>query len=150
MALSAKRQIRLKKFSTIELAATASVAYYQGAVICFDTSTGLVCQGKASTTLIPIGTCAESVTLGAGGGNVAVLLFREVTAIWMVNGAGGEAVAAANIGGLAYLRDDATVGADDDTNTLSVLGRVWAIDSVKGVLVEPLYTAADATVSGLD
>lgn len=150
MALADKRTTRIKKFSTLDAPATASVTYYQGAVVGWNTATGLLVKGQALTTFIPIGKVAETVTLGAGGGTVKVELFREVQAMWMNNRTAGEAVAAANRGGLAYLYDDDTVGVDDDTNTLSVFGRVWAVDSQKGVLVEPLQTAGDGTVSGLD
>lgn len=145
-ALANKRQIRLKKFSTIEMAATASVTYYQGALLCLDTSTGLIVQGKASTTLIPVGLCAESTTLGASGGNVPVNLFREIVGAYFVN-SGSDAIS--TVGGLAYIVDDQTVGNTDQTNTLSVLGRVWVVSATKGVLVEPVQTGIK-TNSGLD
>lgn len=148
-ALADKRIQKFKHFTTKRMAATASVTYYQGALICIDTSTGLVCQGKASTTLHPIGTSAETVTLGAGGGSIEVVLFREVTAIWMVND-GTTPVVATDIGGLAYVKDDQTVQRTDATNTLSIMGMVWEVDSAKGVLVEPTFPAADPNLSGLD
>lgn len=148
MALAKMRPMRFVKFSNIELAAK-NEAVFQGGIACFDTSTGLVAKGFASTTLIPIGKFIED-SAAAANKRVVVDLFREVSAVWMKNAGGGDAVLAANVGGLAYLRDDETVGADDDTNTLSVFGRIWKVDSVKGVLVEPLHSAGDATVSGLD
>jgi hypothetical protein len=129
--------------------AAKNEAVWKGGLACFDTSTGLVAKGFASTTLIPIGTFADD-SAAAANKTVVVELFRELEAIWMVNAGGGDAVAAANIGGLAYIRDDNTVGVDDDTNTLSVMGRVWKIDTVKGVLVEPLQSAGQRTISGLD
>lgn len=148
MALTKSRQLKVVRATSIALAGK-NEAVFKGGLACFDTSTGLVVKGFASTTLIPIGTFAED-SAAAAGKTVLVNLFRELHAVWMVNAAGGEAILAANVGGLAYLRDDNTVGVDDDTNTLSVLGRVWKVDAVKGVLVEPLHSAGDATVSGLD
>lgn len=148
MALTKSRALKIVRATQIELAGK-NEAVFKGGIACFDTSTGLVAKGFASTTLIPIGTYAED-SAAAAGKTVLINLFRELHALWMPNAAGGDAVAAANIGGLAYLRDDNTVGADDDTNTLSVLGRIWKVDAVKGVLVEPLHSAGDATVSGLD
>jgi hypothetical protein len=148
-ALANQRVQKLKRFTTKDMAATASVTYYQGALICIDTSTGLVCQGKASTTLHPIGTCARTVTLGAGGGTVSVNLFREVVAIWMINDAGAPLVST-DIGGLAYIKDDQTVQRTDATNTLSILGMVWELDTNKGALVECFPAAADPNLSGLD
>lgn len=148
MALTKTRPNRVVVFSQKELAAK-NEEVFQGGLACFDTSTGLVAKGFASTTLIPIGTF-DSDSAAAAGKRVIVNLFRETKAIWMVNAGGGDAVVATDIGGLAYIRDDNTVGRDDDTNTLSVMGRVWDVDSVKGVLVEPLHSAGDATISGLD
>jgi hypothetical protein len=148
MALTKTRALKMFVAKNLELPA-ANEAVFKGGVACWDTSTGLATKGVASTTLIPIGTYAEDRAAVAGG-TVLIILFRELNAIWMVNAAGGEAVTASQLGGLAYLRDDNTVGVDDDTNTLSVLGRVWRIDSVRGVLVEPLHSAGDATISGLD
>lgn len=150
MALSNKRATRIVKFKNKSLPATASVTYHQGALICWDTSTGLVCQGKASATLIPIGVAAESKTLGSGGGSILVELFREVVAMWFANSTSTDEVVAASLGGLAYVVDDFTVADNDNSNARSVLGRVWELDAGKGVLVEPLHTAGDATVSGLD
>jgi hypothetical protein len=147
-ALTQKRMSRSVKFSDVELAAK-NEAVFQGGIACFDTSTGLVAKAFVSTTLIPIGLFAED-SAAAASKVVPVKLFREVEAVWMPNAGGGEAVVAANIGGLCYLRDDNTVGVDDDTNTLSVFGRVWKLDTNRGVLVEPLYTAGEGTVSGLD
>lgn len=98
--------------------------------------------------MVPIGTFTEDKLVGSGG-TVIVQLFRELEANWFTNASGGDAVAAANLGGLCYLRDDQTVGVDDDTNTLSVAGRVWKIDTAKGVLVEFRQTAGDR-LGGLD
>ena|SRR5688572_5638644 len=148
MALTKTRPNRIYRGTQIELAAK-NEAVFGGGLACFDTSTGLVAKGFASTTLIPIGTFDED-SAAASPKTVIVNLFRELHAIWMVNAGGGDAVVAANIGGLAYIRDDNTVGVDDDTNTLSVMGRVWKLDTVKGVLVEPLHSAGEGTVSGLD
>jgi hypothetical protein len=149
-ALAAKRAVKFKRFTTISLAATASDTYYQGALVGFDTATGLLVVGQALTTFVPIGKVVEDTTLGAGGGSVLVELFREVVAMWFANSADTDEVTSTSIGGLAYVVDDQTVADNDSSNTRSVLGRVWAIDSAKGVLVEPLHTAGDATVSGLD
>lgn len=132
--LAASRGIRTFKAKSIELLGKTEQVY-QGGLACFDTSTGLVAKGFASTTLVPIGTFVED-QLTAAGGTVAVNLFRELTAVWFANSAGGEAVLQAQAGSDCYVVDDQTVEKDSATSTLSVAGRVWKIDSVKGVLVE--------------
>lgn len=148
MALAKKRAVKTEKVANIELAGK-NEAVWEGGIACIDTATGLVAKAFAATTLIPIGLFVED-SAAAATKNVLVELFEPIVCVWMVNAGGGEAVVAANIGGLAYLRDDQTVGVDDDTNTLSVFGRIWKIDTAKGVLVQPLHPAGQRTVSGLD
>ncbi len=146
-ALAKSRANRLKRYSNLELAAK-NEAVFKGGLACFDTSTGLVAKGFVSTTLIPIGLFHED-SAAAAGKTVLVDLFREIQAAWFVND-GGAPVVAADVGGLAYILDDQTVSNTDATNTKSVLGRVWAIDTVKGVLVEPMGTDGQRVESGLD
>jgi hypothetical protein len=149
IATGTKRGLRFEQFSSRDLPGTASTEFPQGAVVGWDTATGLLINQGASTTFRAIGTVVESKTLGAGGGNISVKLFREVTAIWMENGP--DAVVATDRGGLAYGLDNKTVNRDDNTNTLSVMGVVWALDTRWGVLVEPLMSSADnPALSGLD
>ena len=146
-ALTSKRASRTKSFTTIELAHAAEQVY-QGGIACFDTSTGKVTKAKASTTLHPIGLYVED-QLAADGDLVLVRLFEEVHAIWRAND-GTDTVVAGDVGGLCYLVDDQTVANADATNTRSVAGRVWAIDSAKGVLVEFRDTGAARAETGLD
>ncbi len=145
-ALTAKRAIKSKKSTTRDLPATAAT-YYQGALICWDTSVGRVVKGAASTTLRPIGLCAEDTVIGTNGDLLSVNLFRELTTVWMPNSA-TDAVVAAGRGGLCYIESDQNVGATDQTNTLSVAGVVWAVDTAKGVEVEPRFS--DSRLGGLD
>lgn len=154
-ALANKRFNIPRKFSDINLAGK-NEQVFQGGIACFDTSTGLVAKAFVSTTLHPIGffdpvapgTSGDVTT--PSGGSVHVKLFREVTAYWFANATAGDAIAAADVGGICYLLDDQTVAQNDATNTRSAAGRIWAIDTVKGVLVEPLFTAGDAHLTGLD
>ena len=145
-ALTSKRATKLYTARTMSLAATASDVYYQGAHVGFDTDTGLLIVGQVSDTYIPVGIVVKDTTIGAGGGNVLVRLYRELNAVWCVNDSGDPVV---TVGAICYMLDDQTVTLDDDSNARSVAGRVWAIDSTKGVLVEFLHTARP-TISGLD
>lgn len=146
---TSKRNVRHVKFTTKDLPASAAT-YYQGSLICWDTSVGRVVKGAASTTLRPIGVAAEDKVIGSNGDPLSVNLFREVTAYWFAN-LGAAPVLAANRGQLCFIADDQSVRVDDNTNTCSVAGLVWDVDATKGVLVEPRFVADRATTTpGLD
>ncbi len=148
-ALAAKRALRIKTYTQISLAATASDTYYQGALVGWDTATGLLVVGQETTTFVPVGTVVEDTVIGSGGGSILVNLFHELRAIWFVNST-GDAVDTADIGTICYVEDDQTVSDTDNSNARSVAGRVWALDTTKGVLVEPISTNGQRTNSGLD
>jgi hypothetical protein len=151
-ALANKRITKLRKFSTLELPGKAEQVF-QGGIACWDTSTGLVAKAFVSTTLHPIGYFTPSSPAADGSvttpasGTVEVTLFREIEAAWFNN---DGTVVAGTLGNLCYLLDDQTVSNTDNTNTRSAFGRVWAIDTVRGVLVEPLLTAGAPLLTGLD
>jgi hypothetical protein len=150
-ALTSKRSVRTRKFSSLDLPAVASASYFQGGVVGFDTATGtgLIVKATVTATFVAIGVVAEDKVLGAGGGSITVNLFTEKTLAWFNNATAGDAIAAADVGDLCYWLDDNTVAQNDATNTRSVAGRTWAIDSAKGVLVEPRATNGDR-LGGLD
>jgi hypothetical protein len=146
-ALAASRAKSYETVSSIELVSTAETVW-KGGIACFDTSTGLVKKGVASTTLLPIGYYTEDKVV-ASGGTVLIELFKEIRIQWFANASGGDAVVASTIGGLCYILDDQTVAVDDETNARSVAGRVWKLDAVKGVCVE-MHTTAGDRLGGLD
>jgi hypothetical protein len=133
-ALADKRFQRPFKFSAIELPGKTEQVY-QGGRAFFDTSTGLVVKGFASTTLIPIGVFTESQNT-ASGGTVSVTLDREITARWYANSTSTDAIAAAQYGSDVFVVDDQTVAKTSASSTRSVAGRVWGVHATKGVLVE--------------
>ena len=131
---------------TIELASKQEAVFKSG-IACFDTSTGLVAKAFVSVNLKPIGWFADSKDNSAvTSPTVVVELFREVTAVWLKN---DGTVVAGTIGNLCYFIDDQTVSNTDNTNTRSVAGRVWAIDSTLGVLVQMTVPNGDR-LGGLD
>lgn len=144
--LSSKRAVKSKKSTTRALPASAAT-YYQGALICWDTSVGRVVKGAVSTTLRPIGLCAVDKVIGSNGDPLEVVLFRELTTVWM-NNLAADPVVAASRGSLCYIAGDNEVALTDATNTRSVAGVVWAVDSAKGVEVEPRFS--DSRLGGLD
>jgi len=143
-ALAASTVRRYKKFSNIELAGKTEQVYKNG-LACFDVSTGLVAKGFVSVNLKPIGWYSEDKNIGAGG-TIVVELFKEITAVWLKN---DGTVVAGTVGNLCYVLDDITVSNTDNSNTRSVAGRVWAIDTTLGVLVEMSGTDGDR-LGGLD
>jgi hypothetical protein len=146
-ALGVKRIARHVRATTIELSAAAAT-YYQGALVGFDTATGLIKKGQPLTTFWPIGLCSEDTVL-SGTGLLPITLFRELTAYWFLS---DGSVDAATVGNLCYVVDDQTVAKTDAANTLSVAGRVWRFDSSvtpNRVLVEPVFIAV-GDLSGVD
>lgn len=133
-ALADKRLQRPFKFSAIEMLGKTEQVY-QGGRACLDTSTNLVAKAFASTTLIPIGVFTENQNTPASG-TVHVTLDREVVARWYANSASTDAITVTELLKDVYLADDQTVAKTSASSTRSVAGRVWKVDSVKGVLVE--------------
>ncbi len=148
-ALAQKRGVMKVTLSHIELPAAASTTYYQGSVVGFDlAANGILKKAQPLVNFRAIGVVEEEKTLGAGGGTILVRLFREITCYWFANDT-TDTVVANDLFQLCYWLDDQTVKRDDDTNTLSPAGRVWRVDAIKGVLVEPdFHTGAD--LSALD
>lgn len=115
---------------------------HEGALACIDTSDGSLVRGKAGTTLTPIGLFIDvgpTGLLGDGTKTVRVRLFKEVWAWWFVNDT-GTPVTDANFAEACWVLDDQTVTGDNTGH--SKAGRVWQVDSAKGVLVEPVLDAA--------
>lgn len=134
-ALTQARMAREKRMKNIALPLAAGAKAFAGGIACGDTSDGTVKQGQTSTTLVKIGEFAETFdnTSGASAVNVLVSLDREVVARWYDNA--GDVVAA-DLFQDAYIVDDHTVALSSATNTRSKAGRIWAVDSAKGVLIE--------------
>jgi hypothetical protein len=137
--------VRPHAFKTLALASTNETVY-KGGLACLDRSTGLVKKATVDTDLIPIGLYLENVTV-TGNAAVEIELFEVHYGVWMANATAGDAVVAANVGNLAYLLDDQTVANNDATNTRSVAGVIWKLDSARGVLVEFVKTPSHKLTS---
>jgi hypothetical protein len=121
--------------------AAGSVAF-KAAIAAIDLSTGKVEPGHAEGDLFVIGRFAEAMDATLGEKQVNVDLLREMRVDWYAN----DGIVAADVGQLAYLADDQTVTA---TPGGSVAGRIWLVDSVKGVAIERLGSLPiDATIGG--
>lgn len=137
-ALQKARRNPPKHIKTIERVLANSEKAFQGGLACIDTSDGSLVAGQTGEGLLPIGIfdgIPESGVTGNGTIKVKVRLFKEVWAWWFVNDTTPNAVTDAHVGSLVYVLDDQTVTALAAGN--SVAGRVWAVDTKRGVLVEP-------------
>lgn len=134
-ALAADRTKILKEFSALSFPAAADT-YYENATVGFDTAAGRLKVGQAGLlTWVPLG-LVRSQQVAADGDMVLVNLFHPVSAIWLANSS-GDAVDAADLLKVCYIEDDQTVSETGNAGADAALGIVWAVDSVKGVLVEP-------------
>jgi hypothetical protein len=143
-ALTAKRLTQPVVLKTVTLPATQEQVY-QGGLACWDTTTGTCRKGIPSVSLIPIGFYMADKLIGASDPTVEVQLLKE---IWCKYFANDGTVLTSDVGDLCYILDDQTVSQTDNTNTRSVAGRIWAVNT-SGVLVE-LHTSAGDRLGGLD
>lgn len=136
--MSALNQARIPielRLKIVALPLAAAVAAYEGGMACIDTSAGNVTKGASgNANLVRVGEFQESLDNSAGTATTPVMvnLDKEIVCKWYDNATGAAAVVA--LFGDAYISDDHTVTVTAGSN--SKAGRVWAIDSVKGVAVE--------------
>ena len=124
----------------LPFASGAGQKAYQGGVACMDTGAYTIKPGASgNASLIPIGEFAQSYDNSAGTGTIYVLveLAKEVPVDWYENASAGAAVV--NLFTTCYLLDDHTVTNSSSGN--SEAGRVWKLDTTKGVLVQKRWGA---------
>ena len=120
-------------FETMPLPLAASTNAYQGSMACIDTSAHVCTPGaSANANLIRVGDFAQTVlnTLGSTV-PVNVRFDTEKTFEWYNNDSGTPVTALFTN---CYILDNQTVTGSASGN--SVAGRVWQLDTVKGVLIE--------------
>lgn len=123
------------RFKTGPLPLAGSVAVFQDGMACIDTTNAVVTKGSVSTSLIRVGKFLQDYDNSANTGtvNVMVILDKELVGQWYDNATGANAIVAANLFQEVYILDDHTVTLA--ASGASKAGRVWAIDSVKGVAI---------------
>jgi hypothetical protein len=126
-----ERITRTAVWEYMDFVLTSAKVAEKGHLACWDTSSGEVVPGAASTTLLPIGQFHENLT-GDGVKKVAVRLFQEIRMQWWDNDT-GSAVAESDQGSECYIKDSHTVTMDSSGK--SKAGRVMAVHERKGVLV---------------
>lgn len=134
-ALAATRNSSFKTIKHLEFTLTSGTKAYQGGTAALVLGTGKVVPATGVSGQVAIGLFNRECDATAADKVCSVQLFDEITAYWRTNDT-GTAVAATDLGAICYHLDDQTV-----TMALGKpmkAGRVWAVDSVNGVLVEPL------------
>lgn len=132
-----QREFRSKHLP-LPLASGSGMTAFRNGIACIDTSSHTAKPGAAgNANLVPVGEWDQDVDNSAGTASVYVVvnLDKELVARWYDTVTGANAVTAANsLFDEVYIFDDHTVTTASSGN--SVAGRVWGVDSIKGVLIE--------------
>jgi hypothetical protein len=132
-ALTSERDTPLRNGDLLNLPAAANVRLFAGALGARDGS-GNATPGAVATTLRGVGRVAETVdNLGGIAGAKRVNLEKGIFRFG--NSSAGDLVAAADIGNDCYIVDDQTVAKTNGSNTRSVAGKVFDVDTL-GVWVD--------------
>ncbi len=148
-ALAKERMITTERWKTRLFTLTGGKAW-KNAIACLSTlgaTAGKVVVASAAPGLIVIGKFAETIDATSVDKSVNVELPIEIEVEWWPNGTAGDAVAATDVGGIGYIKDDNTVSILP--NGSSVLGRIWAFDATKGVAIERLSQPATGVLAKL-
>lgn len=144
----AERQIREANWGYKQFILTNAKVAYKGNMACLDLSTGEVVPGEEQTDLIPIGWFMENLT-GDGTLLVNVRLFQETVGAWWVNDDAPNDVQDSDVGNTCYIAGPYAVSMDSNSSARSIAGRILAVDSLKGVLVQGgLYVTGPAGAVG--
>jgi hypothetical protein len=138
-AQSTERARSVEKFTYRVFTLATGNKAWKHARIGIDLSTGKLEPMHAESDLLDIGVADETVDATSADKDLNVNLEREVIAQWMANGTAGDAVASTDVGKICYALDDQTVSILPIGK--SIAGRVWAVSSTRGVLVERLPIA---------
>lgn len=135
-ALSAGKALNRQTIArdfTFTLASGQTV--WKGALIAIKLGTGTVVEATGASDELVIGVAMTDMNASAAAKQLAVEFPTPVVGIYFAN---GSSIAATNIGDLCYVADDQTVALTPIASGVSVAGRVWGVDSTRGVLVEIL------------
>jgi len=138
-ALAANRAVREERWTYKEFTLASGNIAYQGGAAFYNMATNKVVPGQASSTLVYIGTFVDKVDASAADKTVNVHLIEEVVITYFANATAGDAVAATDVMKDCYFLDDQTVTITRAAHV--VAGRVWVVDSTKGVGIQKLPTA---------
>jgi hypothetical protein len=156
MTALAKERMRCKEtLARVTLTLASGTKAWKGGRAVFNTA-GKVVPATSSPLVVCAGIFAENMDATSADKQVSVDLETEVVAEWFANATSTDAVAATDIGKLGFMMDDQTVTITPADRAIA--GRIWKVDSVRGVLVEKLLrirneqllTPADAVYTAND
>lgn len=131
MQLTADRNTPMRGTGLLALAVAAGARIYAGSLVVVD-ATGYATSGKAATGLSYAGRAEEAVDNTSGSaGAVRVPVRRGEAFKWANDGT----ITQAQLFKTAFIVDDQTVGATDDSGKRSAAGRITGIDT-DGVWIE--------------
>jgi hypothetical protein len=133
-ALSNERMSSREAWTYKQFTLTSGTKAWKNGIAAIDLGSGKIVPASTRADLVAIGKFAETVDATAADKLVNVNLSREVWVEWFANDA--NSVVATDLGALCYLKDDQSVTIT--ATGASVAGRIWAVDSAKGVAVELL------------
>jgi hypothetical protein len=144
-ALANERQSNQESWQSHLFTLASGNKAWKNALIGIDLGTGKVVPASTRTDLLIIGKAAETVDATSADKLLNVRLAREVWVEWLANDA--TSIVATDLGALCYLKDDQSVTITP--TGASVAGRIWAVDSGRGVAVELLSSADGASSNPL-
>lgn len=116
---------------------------WKHAAIGIDLSTGKVEPMHGESDLLYIGLANETVDATSVEKQLDVNLGMEIEVEFYVNDA--SAIVATDLGKLAYFKDDQTLTL---TTNGAIAGRIWAVDSARGVAIQKLGSLGGGNGSG--
>lgn len=133
-ALADKRGRRVEPLKNIDLVLASGQKAYQGAQIFQNPADGKAYIGGVATGYIFRGTAIRTVDATSADTTIPVELIEEIEIEWWPNATSTDACSATDIGKDAYSKDDQTAAITGVSK--SFIGRIWAVDTTKGVAVE--------------
>lgn len=134
-ALAANKALSREVWNDRTFTLASGQLVYQGALVAIKAATGTVVEATGASDEQVIGTAMEKVDATSAAKSISVRLEREVNILYLAN---GSSIASTDMGALCYVADDQTVSLSPTSSGASVAGRVWGVDSVRGVAVELL------------
>lgn len=151
-AAAANQAQGLFKASYMDFTLTAGQVAYQNTTAVVNTAAGtgtLLAGTYSGTTYAVLGLFDEYVDATLAAKTVRVNFLRERTCKWFTNDTASGAIAATDLGKMAFALDDKT--ATITSTSKSPLGQILGVDATKGVLIDidttPVIVAAAPTIS---